>query len=126
MSELVTLKKQMATVAARYKAEVLAARKFGIEADEAEESAEIMEEELHDLRGLDVATKAGKQIIAKAVEQFRAAIQKAKQDAKQLAAKARQAEKEADDQYGLGERIYSRIGEYDDRYRFPKEFDDTP
>lgn len=125
MSELQTLKKQIATVAARYTAEIRNARAYLEEAEDAEEEIGILEDELNDLRRLDVSTKAGKQIISKAVEQFRAAIQSAKARQKQLEAKARQSEKEADDQYGLAERIYSRIGEYDDRFKFPAAFDET-
>lgn len=125
MSELQTLKKQMATVAARYKAEVVNGRKFLHESLLAEEEAEMLEGELDDLRQIDFETVPGKKIAAKAIEQFRAAIQAAKQEQKQLAAKARQAENEADDQYGLAERIYVRIAEYDDSYRFPAVFDET-
>lgn len=123
MSELQTLKKQLSTCAARYKAAVRDALKYGPEAGFSEEEVGYLEEELSDLRRLDVSTEAGKKIVAKAVEQFRAAIQAEKSKAKQFTLKARQAETEADDQYGLAERIYSRIGEYDDRYPWPSVFE---
>lgn len=125
MNELQTLKKQMAACAARYKAAVRDYEKYNPAAGFAEEEVGYLEEELDDLRRLDVSTDAGKKIVAKAVEQFRAAIQAEKANAKQFALKARQAEAESDDQYGLAERIYSRIQEYDGRYRFPAAFDET-
>lgn len=125
MSELQTLKKQLSQVASRYTSEIRAARDYYESAALAQEESEVLAEELDDLRRLDIATKAGKQILAKATEQFRAAIAKAKEDQRKFNAKAQQSESEADDQYGLAEKIYSRIGEYDDRFKFPAAFDET-
>lgn len=126
MSELQTLKKQMAAVVARYKAAVAQATSLNVQALEAEEAVGVIKSERDDLRDLrkSFETSEGKAIAQKALSAFDTAIKAKIEAVRKLRIKTKQARTVADDAYESGERIYGRIQEYDDRYNFPSAFDE--